>query len=169
MRTVHIATTVVAALMLTSCAPAYDEATRDDLRSRVVAVSEASAGGDWQGAIDGLDALSKQVEEARDDGRLDDGRFESITHAMELVRQDLEVAIMAAAAEAERQRLEAEQAALQDQLTQLQAQQDAPAEGGDGAGKGKDDGPGGKEKKGKDDGPGGKDQKRDDGGKKGKG
>jgi hypothetical protein len=127
---------IVVALSMTSCSPAYDTETRDGLRAHVVTVSEASAAGNWQAAIEELDAMTSDLAAAREDGRIDDDRFEAIASAMEFVRLDLEAAIAAAADEAERQRLIQEQAQLQQQLQQLQDQgggaTDDGVEGGNG-------------------------------------
>lgn len=128
---------IVVVSTLTACSPAYDAETRDGLREHVVSVSEASAAGDWQAAIDELDVMTADLATAREDGKVDDDRFEAIVAAMELVRLDLEAAIAAAAEEAERQRLIEEQARLQQQIEELQNQGD---DGGDGKGeKGKGD------------------------------
>ena len=115
---------IVVAFTMTACSPAYDAETRDGLREHVVTVSEASAAGDWQAAIDELDVMTAELATAREDGRVDDDRFEAIVGAMELVRLDLEAAIAAAADEAERQRLIEEQARLQQQIEELQKQGD---------------------------------------------
>jgi hypothetical protein len=144
MRAGPIAAVVLAAsLALSGCAPQYDDATKEGLRAQVVAVSTASAAGDWPTAIAGLDQLATEVSKARRDGRLDDARFAAIVAAMDLVRQDLEAAVAAAETEAEQQRLLAEQARLQEQITQLQSEQapPAPAPGDDGKSEkdGKDD------------------------------
>ncbi|MGW4929917.1 hypothetical protein ACWEOH_12255 [Agromyces sp. NPDC004153] len=115
---------IVVAFTMTACSPAYDAETRDGLREHVVTVSEASAAGDWQAAIDELDVMTAELATAREDGQIDDDRFEAIVGAMELVRLDLEAAIAAAADEAERQRLIEEQARLQQQIEELQKQGD---------------------------------------------
>ena len=150
------ATTFVAVLLLTSCAPTYDQATEQSLRRQVVAASQASAAGDWQGALHSLDAMASELETARADGKVDDERFESIVAAMELVRLDLEAAITAAEDEAERQRLLDEQARLQEQITQLQTPGGGEGDGGgdNGGETGKDgkEKDGGKDKDGKDEG-----------------
>lgn len=119
------AVAVAVTLALSSCAPSYDQETEDRLRQHVVAVSEASAAGDWQAALSGLDSLAAEATSAREAGKVDAKRFETITLAMELVRQDLEAAIAAAEGEAERQRLEEEQARLQEQIDQMQNQGDS--------------------------------------------
>lgn len=118
------ATAVVGLLTLSSCAakPEYDPATAAGLREHVVTVSSASAAGDWAGALAALDAMTAEVDEAQADGRIDDQRMDSILLAMELVRQDLRMAVDEAEDAAERQRLEDEQAALQAQLDQLEAE-----------------------------------------------
>lgn len=154
------ATTLVAALLLTSCAPTYDQATEQSLRRQVVAASQASAAGDWQGALQSLDAMASELESARANGKVDDERFESIVAAMELVRLDLEAAITAAEDEAERQRLLDEQARLQEQITQLQAPDGNEGDGGAGTGGETGDGDKGKDK---DEGEGkdGKDEGKD--------
>jgi hypothetical protein len=119
-----MATGVVGLLTLSSCAaqPEYDPATAAGLRQHVVTVSSASAAGDWAGAAAALDAMTAEVDEARADGRIDGERLDSIVLAMELVRQDLRMAIDEAEDAAEQQRLEEEQAALQAQLDQLEAE-----------------------------------------------
>ena len=153
MRAGPIAAVVLTAMLaLSGCAPQYDDATKEDLRAQVVAVSTASAAGDWPTAIAGLDQLATEVSKARRDGRLDDTRFTAIVAAMDLVRQDLEGAVAAAETEAEQQRLLAEQARLQEQITQLQADQSAPPAPapGDGGKDGKDDKDGKSDKEGKD-------------------
>jgi len=138
---------IVIAFAMTSCSPAYDAETRDGLRAHVVTVSEASAAGNWQAAIDELDAMTSDLAAAREDGRIDEDRFEAIVSAMEIVRLDLEAAIAAAADEAERQRLIAEQAQLQQQLQELQDQGGgATDDGGNGDSGNGDSGKGEKEK-----------------------
>lgn len=119
-----MATGLIALLTLSACAaePEYDPATAAGLREHVVTVSSASAAGDWAGALAALDAMTAEVDEAQADGRIDEHRMDSILLAMELVRQDLQMAIDEAADAAERQRLEEEQAALQAQLDQLEAE-----------------------------------------------
>lgn len=119
-----MATGVIGLLTLSSCAaqPEYDPATAAGLREHVVTVSSASAAGDWAGALAALDAMTAEVDEAQADGRIDDQRMDSILLAMELVRQDLRMAVDEAEDAAERQRLEEEQAALQAQLDQMEAE-----------------------------------------------
>src|SRR5918995_2890693 len=112
-----------AAMSLASCAPNYDVATRDGLRQHVIAVAEASAAGDWNAALSGLDVMGAKLSDARAAGKIDEERFDSILLAMELVRLDLDTAIAAAADAAERQRLIDEQARLQEQIAELQDQQ----------------------------------------------
>ena len=143
---------LLAAFALSGCAPAYDQETADGLREHVVTISEASAAGDWQTAITELDTLASGAAAAREAGKLDSERFEKIALAMELVRQDLEAAVAAAEDDAERQRLQEEQARLQEQIDQLQNQGD-DGENGTG-GEGKDEDKGGK---GKNEDKGGKD------------
>lgn len=116
------AVAIAATLVFTSCASSYDDATRDGLREYVVTVSEASAAGDWTTALGALDGMAAEVEAARKAGKLDDERFETITLAMEVVRQDLETAIAAAEDEAERQRLQEQQAMLEQQIAELRDQ-----------------------------------------------
>jgi len=131
---------VIVAFTMTACSPAYDAETRDGLREHVVSVSEASAAGDWQAAIDELDVMTANLAKAREDGKVDGERFDSIVAAMELVRLDLEAAIAAAADEAERQRLIEEQQRLQQQIEELQTQGDGKPDKGKGKGdKDKDD------------------------------
>lgn len=116
------AVAIAATLVFTSCASSYDDATRDGLREYVVAVSEASAAGDWPTALGALDGMAAEVDAARKAGKLDDDRFETITLAMEVVRQDLETAIAAAEDEAERQRLQEQQTMLEQQIAELRDQ-----------------------------------------------
>lgn len=143
-RTAMAATAVAVAVALTGCGGGYDEATEASLRQRVVEVSAASAAGDWQGALAKLDAMVAELSQARADGKVDDERYESIVAAMDLVRQDLDAAITAAADAAEQQRLMEEQARLQEQINQLQSEQPEEESGDDG---GKDGNKGGKGKK----------------------
>jgi uncharacterized membrane protein YccC len=141
---------IAAALTLSSCAaPSYDDETRDGLRAHVAAVAEASAAGDWAGALAGLDAMASALSKAKDEGKVSEERFDTIALAMELVRQDLDEAIAAAADEAERQRLLEEQARLQEQINQLQEQQNQGNDdkGEEGGGKGEDDKKGENDKK----------------------
>ena len=151
-RVAAVAVAVTAALALGSCASDYDEATRDGLRQHVVAVAEASAAGDWNAAISGLDVMSAQLSDAHAAGKIDEQRFDSILAAMELVRQDLDTAIAAAADAAERQRLIDEQARLQEQIAQLQEQQTEDQ-------KGQEDKKGEEEKKGGEEGKKGEEGK----------
>lgn len=124
MRThVLAAAALVFTLSLSSCAsPAYDQDTAQSLHEHIVAISDASAAGDWQGALNGLEVMATELSEARKAGKVDQERFDTITLAMERVRLDLEVAIAAAATEAEQQRLLEEQARIQEQINQLQNQ-----------------------------------------------
>lgn len=134
------ATGLLALLALSSCAaqPTYGPATAASLREHVVTVSSASAAGDWAGALAALDAMTAEVDEAQAEGRIDDQRTDSILDAMGLVRQELQMAIDEAADAAERQRLEEEQAKLQERLDQLEAER-AEQEDGDKKGEKKDD------------------------------
>ncbi|MDQ0895175.1 hypothetical protein [Agromyces ramosus] len=155
------AVAAAATLVLTSCAAGYDETTKDGLRQQVVAVAQASAAGDWTGALSSLDAMAERLSDARAAGEVSEERFDSILLAMELVRQDIDTAIAAAADAAERQRLMDEQARLQEQITRLEGQQNQPNEQpgekkeGDKGGEG-DNGEDGKgeERKGADEGKG---------------
>lgn len=134
MRTHVLAAAALAfTLSLSSCAtPGYDQDTAQRLHEHIVAISDASAAGDWQGALDGLETMAAELSKARELGKVDDDRFDTITLAMERVRLDLEAAIAAAANEAERQRLLDEQARLQEQISRLQNQGDAEQQAGDG-------------------------------------
>jgi hypothetical protein len=122
-RVLAAAVAVTATLIFASCTAGYDEATEDTLRQHVVAVAEASAAGDWQAALNLLEVMATELSDARANGKVGDERFNSIARAMELVRQDIDAAIAAAAGAAERQRLLEEQARLQEQIAQLQEQQ----------------------------------------------
>ncbi|WP_173921445.1 hypothetical protein [Agromyces sp. Marseille-P2726] len=113
---------IAAVLALSACAPTYDQETQQSFRRQVVAVSKASAAGDWQGAVTQLDVLSEELTAARADGKVDEERFNQIVTAMDLVRMDLQAAITAAAHEAERQRLQEQQAQLEQQLQDVQSQ-----------------------------------------------
>lgn len=112
----------------------------------MVAVAEASAAGDWQAALNGLDVMAEELSEARSEGKVGEERFDTILLAMELVRQDIDAAIAAAADAAEQQRLLEEQARLQEQIAQLQEQQN---QGNDD--KGNDDDKGDEDKSGEQD------------------
>ena len=143
---------VAATVALSSCASAeYDEATSQQLRGSVVAVSEASAAGDWATALAELDAMAGELDEAEAEGRVDRERHRSILMAMELVRQDLEAAIDEAEDAAEQARLQEEQARLQEQLQQLQEEQEQQKAENDKGDVGKGDGDKGKDDEGKDD------------------
>jgi predicted secreted protein len=122
-RILAAAVAITATFSLVSCAAGYDEATKDNLRERVVAVAEASAAGDWQAAQNGLDVMAAELSDARSEGKVSEERFDTIVLAMELVRQDIDAAIAAAVDAAEQQRLLEEQARLQEQIAQLQEQQ----------------------------------------------
>ena len=108
---------VALAVALAGCAPAYSEATADDLRKQVMQVTAATAAGDWTVARAALDALSEDVDEAHADGRIDEERRERIDAAIAIVAADLDAGIAAAEAEAaaaaaaEQQRIAEEQAA----------------------------------------------------------
>ncbi|MDQ0576533.1 hypothetical protein [Agromyces albus] len=151
-RILAAAVAFTATLSLTSCAPAYDEAAKDNLREHVVAVAEASEAGDWQAALSGLDAMAAELADARAAGNVSDERFDTIALAMELVRKDIDAAIAAAADAAEQQRLLEEQARLQEQIAQLQEQQN----------QGNDDNKGGGDEKGEGDKKGEKGEGKDD-------
>ncbi|MDF2576041.1 MAG: hypothetical protein K0S05_2953 [Agromyces sp.] len=81
------AAALVATLSLSSCAsPGYDQDTSQGLREHIVAISAASAAGDWQGALDGLEVMAAELSAARKAGKVDQERFDTITLAMERVR-----------------------------------------------------------------------------------
>lgn len=155
-RPITAALAVAATLTVSACAPpTLDEPTRDGLRRHVVTVAEASAAADWPAAVASLDAMATELAAARDKGLISAERFEMIVLAMELVRQDLDAAIAAAADDAERVRLIEEQARLLEQIEQLRdapvgvADQDDPngserdgSGASDGAGTNGDDGRG---------------------------
>ena len=65
-------------------------------RAQVVAIAEASAAGDFAGAIAALDALQAEIDAAVADGTLTAEREQRIREAMTLVRADLDAAIAAA-------------------------------------------------------------------------
>jgi hypothetical protein len=142
------AAALVVALSLAACGtPAYDRATAQSLREHVLTVSTMSAAGDWGGALGALETMAAELSAAREQGKVDDERFDSIVLAMEPVRQDLESAVAAAETEAERLRLMEEQARLQEQITELQTQGDDEKKGEDDK-KGEDEKEGDGEKKG---------------------
>lgn len=68
-----------------------------EYRTQVVAIAEASAAGDYTGALAALDALQTEVDAAVADGSLDGDREQRIVDAIAVVRADLEAAIAAAA------------------------------------------------------------------------
>jgi hypothetical protein len=159
-RILAAAVAIIATFSLVSCAAGYDEATKDNLRERVVAVAEASAAGDWQAALNGLDAMAAELSDARAEGKVSEERFDTIVLAMELVRQDIDAAIAAAVDAAEEQQLLEEQARLQEQIAQLQEQQN---QGNGDGNQGNDDNKGEEDKSGEED-KGGEEDKKGDGG-----
>ena len=128
------ATAIAAVLALSGCsAPSYQAETAAELRGDVHAIAASSAAGDWAAAVAGLDEMADRLERAHSNGRLDDDRFQAIAAAMTLVRKDLEVAILAAQSEAERQELLDAQATLEERLRELTEQQQSAGGGDDGS------------------------------------
>ncbi|MET1043188.1 MAG: hypothetical protein ABWX59_03575 [Microbacteriaceae bacterium] len=86
-------------LLLGGCAsnqPTFDPAAAEDLQASVLAVSEASASGDLQGALTRLDELTVAVNDALARGAITPERHQAIVSAIDLVRADLAAAIEAA-------------------------------------------------------------------------
>ncbi|MEJ3404597.1 hypothetical protein WDJ51_07630 [Rathayibacter sp. YIM 133350] len=134
---------------LSGCAgDPYDAKTAEALQAQVLAVTQASAAGDWTTATAKLDALTADAADARADGRIDDKRYDSISAAIALVGSDLAANVRAAQEQAaEQQRIADEQAAQAAQAALEQQQQEqapAPAPApkpDDKGGPGKDKGP----------------------------
>ncbi|CAN5319765.1 hypothetical protein BH09ACT5_BH09ACT5_19730 [soil metagenome] len=71
----------------------YPAATAQALQARVLTVTEAAASGDATAALARLDELEAALLDAHARGTVDDGRYESITAAIALVRADLEAVV----------------------------------------------------------------------------
>ncbi len=124
----------IAAALLAGCAqaPAYESETAERLQSHVLAVSTSTAEGDWAGASTRLMELEATATTALARGEITQERYDAIMAALQLVRTDVDAAILAIEAEAERQRLADEEAARQ------QAEQAEQAKQNDDKGKGDD-------------------------------
>ena len=84
-------------LVASGCAQSsYPPETADAFRAQVMSVTQASAAGDWAGALAALDQFVVELTAARDGGRLDERRFDHIMATVALVRGELEALIAAA-------------------------------------------------------------------------
>jgi hypothetical protein len=92
MRRLLAAAGVALVLALGGCASSehYPEATVQSLQEGVLAVSQASAAGDWAGATVALDDVAARLAAALDAGEITDDRAHDIAVAIELVRTDLQ-------------------------------------------------------------------------------
>ena len=93
----------VFAVGLTGCGGAAPEFKADaavQLQQRVLAVTEAAAGGDPAGALTSLQQLAADLDAAAADGHLSFQRHQSITVAVDAVRADLTATLAARKAEA---------------------------------------------------------------------
>lgn len=91
-----VALALVAGLAGCTGEPEIAERQADAYRAQVVAIAEASAAGDYAGAVAALDALQAEVDAGVTDGTIADDREQRIAEAIALVRADLEAAIAAA-------------------------------------------------------------------------
>jgi hypothetical protein len=73
----------------------YPEATAQSLQEGVLAVSQASAAGDYAGASLALDDVAARLAAALQAGDITDERAREIAMAIELVRTDLQTLIAA--------------------------------------------------------------------------
>ncbi|MEI5583738.1 MULTISPECIES: hypothetical protein [unclassified Agromyces] len=93
------AASVAVAVGLAGCtaAPAADltAGQAEAFRSRVVAIADTSARGEYANALAAVEALEAELEQAVAEGELDGGREQRIRDAIALVRADLEAAIAA--------------------------------------------------------------------------
>jgi starvation-inducible outer membrane lipoprotein len=88
--------TILLALLLSGCAgspPALEAETSSTMQDSVVAIAEAAAGGDLQGAAVQLDELEALLAEAQAEGTVSATRAQSIQTAIDVVRADLEAAV----------------------------------------------------------------------------
>lgn len=127
-----------AALLLAGCAPAPDlgRATAVSLQDGVLAVTTASASGDYQAASDALRTTIEQLEKASADGTVSPEKYRQIRAALAQVETDLQNAITAAELqrmkdEVAKQQADAQAAldkAAEDQAALDQATRDQAAE-----------------------------------------
>ncbi|KRF31059.1 hypothetical protein [Yonghaparkia sp. Soil809] len=124
--------------LLAGCAqaPAYDPATAERLQQHVLAVSDASAAGDWATTTTRLLELEASASTALARGEITQERFDAIMSALALVRADIDAAV----AEAERaaEQAAAEQAAAEQAAAEEAARQ-AEENSGNGDKRGKKD------------------------------
>lgn len=87
--------------LVTGCvgSSTYDTETAGRLQQQVLAVSTASAEGDWAAASTALMELEASAATALARGEITQARFDAIMAAVSLVRADIDAAIAAAAAE----------------------------------------------------------------------
>ncbi|WP_456284570.1 hypothetical protein [Microbacterium sp. JZ101] len=88
MRRLLLPTLIVAAVVLTGCAPS--DTPTAAFQDAVATVAEQAADGDAAGALASLDRLEADVDEALVDGRIDAARAVGIREAIDAVRADLE-------------------------------------------------------------------------------
>ncbi|GLJ63006.1 hypothetical protein GCM10017576_31370 [Microbacterium barkeri] len=88
MRRLLLPTLIVAAVVLTGCAPS--DTPTAAFQDAVATVAEQAADGDAAGALASLDRLEADVDEALVDGRIDAARAVAIREAIDAVRADLE-------------------------------------------------------------------------------
>lgn len=88
MRRLLFPTLIVAAVVLTGCAPS--DTPTAAFQDAVATVAEQAADGDAAGALASLDRLEADVDEALVDGRIDAARAVGIREAIDAVRADLE-------------------------------------------------------------------------------
>lgn len=121
------------ALALTGCAAATPDLATDAaarLQQEVLAVSTASAGGSLDEALAGLDTTEDELDAALAADEISPKRYRQVREAIRLVRSDLDEAVAAAKAKAEADAAAAEsqrQAALAQQIADLQNQQNQQA------------------------------------------
>jgi hypothetical protein len=151
---VQVATALVLAASLASCAPVETGLQRDtarQLQERVLGVSQAAAANDHAAALAALDGLETELAAAAEKGKVSDERRRTVMTVITALRADLNAAITAAAkaaaeatAAAEKAKADADAAAAAaaQESTAPVAPAPAPApadnsKAGEGKGKGK--------------------------------
>lgn len=111
--------------LLAGCAPttAYDPATAERLQQHVLAVSDASAAGDWATTQTRLLELEASASTALARGEITQERFDAIMAALALVQADIDAAV-AAAEQAAAEKAAAEQAAAEEAARQAEENED---------------------------------------------
>lgn len=111
--------------LLAGCAPttAYDTATAERLQQHVLAVSDASAAGDWATTQTRLLELEASASTALARGEITQERFDAIMAALALVQADIDAAV-AAAEQAAAEKAAAEQAAAEEAARQAEENED---------------------------------------------